>query len=81
MTWNGKSFFGSFVLSLAATEEIDNRRSGMLKRMKWLSGGVLLLSLVLICVPVMASTTQQAGGPTDALGGAPIPYSSSSTPW
>ena len=80
MTWNGKSFFRSFVLSLAATEEIDNRRCGMLKRMEWLSGGVLLLSLVLICVPVMASATQQAGGPTDALGGAPTPYSSSSAP-
>ena len=80
MTWNRKRFFSSFVLSLAANVVIDYGRCGMLKKMKWLCCGVSLLSLVLICVPVMASATQQTGGATDALGGVPTPYSSSSTP-
>src|ERR1039457_6720515 len=36
----------------------------LLKRMKWSLGGAFLLFLVLISVPVMASTTwQQTGGP------------------
>lgn len=36
----------------------------MLKRMKWLCGVVLFLSLVLLLVPVLATTTwQQTGGP------------------
>ncbi len=80
MTWNRKKVF-QFVCSVSGSNRrIDYGRCGMLKRMKWLSGGVLLFSLVLICVPVMASATQQTGGPTDALGGAPTPYSSGSTP-
>jgi len=80
MTWNENKFFSSFVLSLAAHVVIDYKGCGTLKKIKWLCGGVLWISLVLICVPVMAGATQQSGVPTDAAGGATTPYSSGSIP-
>jgi len=37
----------------------------MMKSVKWLCSGIWLISLVLVCFPVMAGTTwQQTGGPT-----------------
>ena len=39
----------------------------MLKRMKWLCGAVLVLSLVLMFVPVMATNIWQQAGLTDSV--------------